>query len=247
MKRTEGDGDPSFAKQSQYMFAGDEVMVTYNNDNIVTDEMLGCAVMVFLCTCEGVEFLVDIKTINFSFSIIFFFSTFHWVLRNSRWSLCEVIDLGDNGNMATIPEKEAILEVDTTSMHKVSRVKSMTLQELIGLGKDLGYSGRELQLFLAEQQDREREEKKSEREARREEAGRETRKEEAEREARREEAERQTRREEAERQARREEAEREARREEVERQAGRDEAERQARRGEAEREARREEAVRKEN
>ena len=56
------------------------------------------AVMVFLCTREGVEFLVNIKNINFSFSIIFFFSTFHLVLRNSRWSLCEVIDLGDNGN-----------------------------------------------------------------------------------------------------------------------------------------------------
>ena len=67
----------------------------------VTDEMLGVqakAGMVFLCTCEGVEFLVDIKNIFVSFSTIFFFSTFHLVLQNSRWSLCEVIDLGDNGN-----------------------------------------------------------------------------------------------------------------------------------------------------
>ena len=68
---------------------------------------------------------------------------------------------------------------------------------------------------MAEQQDREREERKSEREARREEAERETRKDEAEREARREEAEREAKKEEAEREARREEAEREARREEA--------------------------------
>ena len=95
---------------------------------------------------------------------------------------------GDNGNMATLPEKVAGLELDTTATHKVSKVKSTTLQELIGLGKDLRYSGKELQLFVAEQQDREREERKSEREARREETERETRKDEAEREARREEA-----------------------------------------------------------
>ena len=106
--------------------------------------------------------------------------------------------LGDNGNMATLPEKEAGLELDTTAMHKVSKVKPTTLQELIGLGKDyIGYSGKGLQLFVAEQQDREREERKSERDARREEAERKTRKDEAEREARREEADREIRREEA--------------------------------------------------
>ena len=58
--------------------------------------------------------------------------------------------MGDNGHMATLPEKEAGLELDTTATHKVSKVKSTTLQELIGLGKDLGYSGKELQLFVAE-------------------------------------------------------------------------------------------------
>ena len=146
--------------------------------------------------------------------------------------------------MATLPEKEAGLELDTTATHKVSKVKSTTLQELIGLGKDLGYSGKDLQLFVAEQQDREREERKAERDARREEAERETRKDEAEREARREEAEREARKDEAERKATREEAEREARKDEAEREARREEAEREAKKEEAEREARREEAER---
>ena len=45
----------------------------------VTDETLGWAGESrngFLCTCEGVEFLEYIKNIIFSFSIVFFFSTF---------------------------------------------------------------------------------------------------------------------------------------------------------------------------
>ena len=211
----------------------------YFDAGTVTDEMLGWAGESrngFLCTCEGVEFLEYIRTSFFPFQLSSSFLHFECLQRNFcvKW----LHYLGDNGNMATVPEKEAGLELDTTATHKVSKVKSTTLQELIGLGKDLGYSGKELQLFVAEQQDREREERKSEREARRAEAERETRKDEAEREARREEAERETRKDEAEREARREEAEREAKKEE---------AEREARREEAEREARREEAVREEN
>ena len=32
-----------------------------------------------------------------------------------------MIDVGDNGNMATLPEKEAVLEVDTTSRIRLSK------------------------------------------------------------------------------------------------------------------------------
>ena len=93
----------------------------------------------------------------------------------------------------------------------------MSLQELINIGKGIGYSGAELQTFVRDQQDRQREERQLEREARREDAEREARKEEAEREARKEEAEREARKEEAERDVmiRKEEAERESRREEA--------------------------------
>ena len=53
------------------------------------------AVMVFLCTWVFRKY----KEHQFFLSIDFFFSTFHLVSqRNSSLSLCEVIDLGDNGN-----------------------------------------------------------------------------------------------------------------------------------------------------
>ena len=91
----------------------------------------------------------------------------------------------------------------------------MSLQELINVGKGIGYSGAELQTFVRDQQDRQREERQLEREARREDAEREARKDQAEREARKEEAEREERKDQAEREARKEEAEREARKEEA--------------------------------
>ena len=74
----------------------------------------------------------------------------------------------------------------------------MSLQELINIGKGIGYSGAELQTFVRDQQDRQREERQLERQARREDAERETRKEEAERDVmiRKEEAEREARKEE---------------------------------------------------
>ena len=81
---------------------------------------------------------------------------------------------------------------------KVSVLKSF--QELINIGKEIGYSGDELQTFAKKQQDRQK--RQFERKARREEAEREARKEQVEGEARREEAEREARKEEA----RREEA-----------------------------------------
>ena len=55
----------------------------------VTDEMLGCAGESrngFLCTCEGVEFLEYIKNINFSFSIVFFFSTFRLITTEFKFA-----------------------------------------------------------------------------------------------------------------------------------------------------------------
>ena len=73
----------------------------------------------------------------------------------------------------------------------------MSLQELINVGKGIGYSGAELQTFARDQQDRQREERQLEREARREAVEREARKDQAEREARKEEAEREARKEEA--------------------------------------------------
>ena len=73
----------------------------------------------------------------------------------------------------------------------------MSLQELINVGKGIGYSGAELQTFVRDQQDRQREERQLEREARREDAEREARREQAEREVRKEEAEREARKEEA--------------------------------------------------
>ena len=65
----------------------------------------------------------------------------------------------------------------------------MSLQELINVGKGIGYSEAELQTFVRDQQDGQREKRQLEREARREDAERQTRKEQAEREARKEEAE----------------------------------------------------------
>ena len=73
----------------------------------------------------------------------------------------------------------------------------MSPEELINVGKGIGYSGAELQTFVRDQPDRQREERQLEREARREDAEREARKDQAEREARKEEAEREARREEA--------------------------------------------------
>ena len=58
----------------------------------------------------------------------------------------------------------------------------MSLQELISIGKGLGYSGAELQLFVRDEQDRQGKERQLEREARRGDAEREARREQAERE-----------------------------------------------------------------
>ena len=85
----------------------------------------------------------------------------------------------------------------------------MSLQELLNIGTGMGYSGADLQTFVRDQQDRQREERQLEREVRREDAERESRREQAEREVmiRKEEAEREVmiRKEEAEREARKEE------------------------------------------
>ncbi len=81
-----------------------------------------------------------------------------------------------------------------------------TLKELIELGKELGYEGIDLQKFVAEQQQKEREERRKERELQRE-------KEEQERQLQREREERERQREMEERQRELEEKERERRHE----------------------------------
>ena len=95
---------------------------------------------------------------------------------------------GYRQHLATVP-----VSCGKETTKKVSVL--MSLQELINVGKGIGYSGAELQTFVRDQQDRQREERQLEREARREDAERETRKEQAEREARKEEAEREARKE----------------------------------------------------
>ena len=58
--------------------------------------------------------------------------------------------VGYNGNMVTVPENETTVEVNMT-WTQATKLKSTTLQELIGLGKDPGYSGKELQHLVMEQ------------------------------------------------------------------------------------------------
>ena len=82
-----------------------------------------------------------------------------------------MVCLGNRQHLATV---QVSWRKETTNSEKVSVL--MSLQELINIGKGRSYSGAELQTFVKDRQDRQREERQLDRAARRRDAEREARK-----------------------------------------------------------------------